>query len=430
MRPQRLEITRLGQRGEGVAVGPDGLVYIPFALPGETVLVESDGEIAHVIERVVSRPDRMPPICAYFETCGGCAVQALPAEPYRAWKHGLVVDALRKAGLDVAVAPVVAAHGAGRRRATFHGRAEPSPNVLRAPKDARVGFMRARSHEVIDIASCPVLDPTLAPALLAARRLANRLLPLGKPLDLVATATATGLDIDMRGLGPLDADWSRILSDLTVTLDLARLSNHGDVVIERRSPILRFGKAELALPPGAFLQATELGEDTLAGLVREGIGTSRKVADLFCGLGTFALRLAEHATVRAYDLEGPSLAALSRAARMTPVLRPLATETRDLFRRPLRPDELAAFDAVVFDPPRAGALAQAEALAASTVPTVVAVSCNPVTFARDAAILVGGGYRIVGVTPVDQFLYSPHVELVGVFRRPKDRKASRRSLFG
>ena len=426
---QRMDVKRLGQRGEGVAETPDGAVFLPYALPGDVVEVQRDGDVVRGFDVAAPRPDRIAPVCPYFGTCGGCAVQALPAAPYAAWKEDLVRDALRKAGVAAEVAPLVAAHGAGRRRATFHSRIQPTPNVLRAP-EMRTGFMRARSHEVIDIEQCPVLAPELAPALPAARQIARSLHNLGKPLDLLVTASATGLDIDLRGVGKLEDADRRRLADLAAAFDLARLSNHGDVVVERRAPLLPIGEVMLALPPGAFLQATAAGEAAMAALVREGVGPARKVVDLFCGVGTFALRLAERATVAAFDVEGPGLAALSRAARATPALRPVSVEARDLFRRPLQGAALNGFDAVVFDPPRAGAQAQAEALARSAVPTVVAVSCNPVTFARDAAALIGGGYRLDRVTPIDQFLYSPHVELVATFRRARETARAKRRLFG
>lgn len=426
---ERLAIETLGLRGEGMAAGACGPVFVPYALPGDTILADVDGDRGHLIDLVASRPDRIAPICPYFGTCGGCAVQALPPAPYAEWKRRLVGDVLGKAHLDAEVAPLVDAHGLGRRRATFHVRVQATSNLM-AERRLRVGFMRAHAHEVVDIDQCPVLAPGMAGALDAARRLGSLLLYTGKPLDVVATATAAGLDIDLRGVGLLAEPAMRSLSEAAEALDLARLANHGSVIIERRPPAVRFGQASVVIPPGAFLQATVKGEQTLAALVEAGIGPARKVADLFCGLGTFALRLAASATVLAVDVEGPSLSALSRAARQTPALRPVATQGRDLGRRPLTVQELASFDAVVFDPPRAGAQEQAEQLAASAVPVVVGVSCNPATFARDAGILVGGGYRLDSVTPVDQFRYSPHVEVVAVFRKAKPRSRAQRSLFG
>lgn len=423
----QLTIARLGQRGDGVAAGLAGPVYVPYAVPGDHVRADLDGDIGHIIEITQPSSQRIAPICPYFGTCGGCAVQTLAPGPYAAWKRTLVADALAKAGVSATINATVDAHGEGRRRVTFHARGTHSANIL-ARRSPLVGFMRARSHDLVDIAQCPILAPDLDGALAAARYLAGTVAGLDKPLDIVVTATDAGLDVDLRGLGPLPEAELQALTDAAAGLDLARLSNHGQVVLERRTPGIRIGNAQVVPPPGGFLQATVLGERTLAHLVSTGVGPARKVADLFCGLGTFALRLAETATVAAIDTGGPALEALSRAARASPALRPVTTQARDLFRRPLAGSELAPFDAVVFDPPRAGAAEQATTLAQSKVPTVVAISCNPATFARDAAILLTGGYEMGPVTPVDQFRYAPHVEIVAAFRRVKTRRP--RPLFG
>jgi len=418
----RLVIERLGRRGEGVARHGASPVYVPYALPGETVLAERDGERAHVVELLAPRPDRVEPICPYYGVCGGCAVQTLPESDYAAWKRGLVVTALARAGLEVPVASLVDAHGLGRRRATFHARLE---QVRAAP---RVGFMQARAHTIVDLAFCPILAPAMAGALPAARRIAAILSQAGKPLDVLVTATETGLDLDLRGLGRADEAQRRALVAAAAGLDLARLSNHGEVLVEARAPVLRMGRALLAMPPGAFLQATAEGETALASRVVAGVGEARTIADLFCGVGTFALRLAESASVMAIDSEPHAVAALVRAAAGTAGLRQPRTEVRDLVKRPLSAAELSGVAAVVFDPPRAGAAAQAAEIARSGVPRVVAVSCDPGTFARDAATLVAGGYRMESIVPVDQFRYSAHVELVAVFTR-RAVPAKRRRLL-
>ncbi len=418
----RLVIERLGRRGEGVARHGASPVYVPYALPGETVLAERDGERAHVVELLAPRPDRVEPICPYYGVCGGCAVQTLPESDYAAWKRGLVMTALTRAGLEVPVASLVDAHGLGRRRATFHARLE---QVRAAP---RVGFMQARAHTIVDLAFCPILAPAMAGALPAARRIAAILSQAGKPLDVLVTATETGLDLDLRGLGRADEAQRRALVAAAAALDLARLSNHGEVLVEARAPVLRMGRVVLAMPPGAFLQATAEGETALANRVVAGVGEARTIADLFCGVGTFALRLAESASVMAIDSEPHAVSALARAAAGTAGLRQPRTEVRDLVKRPLSAAELSGVAAVVFDPPRAGAAAQAAEIARSGVPRVVAVSCDPGTFARDAATLVAGGYRIESIVPIDQFRYSAHVELVAVFTRPPAPARRRRLL--
>ena len=429
MRAVTLDIERLGQRGEGVAQGTGGPVYLPDALPGERVSAALEGERGRVLDILSPSPDRIAPICPYYGVCGGCAIQSLAAGPYGAWKRGLLVSALSMARVDAPVGALVPAHGEGRRRATFHARAARSPNLL-ATSPIEVGFMQARAHEIVDLAFCPILSPAMSGALPAARALADALTVTGKPLDIVVTATLAGLDVDLRGCGPLDETTTARVLVVAETLDCARVSNHGEVLIERRAPILAMGRALVAMPPGCFLQATALGETVLAEAVLAGVGPARRVLDLFSGIGTFALRLAEGATVHAVDLEDKPLIALARAARAEPSLRPPTVETRDLFRRPVGPADLAVFDAVVFDPPRAGAAAQAAQLAASSVPTVVAVSCSPASFARDAALLLAGGYRLESVTPVDQFIYSSHVELVAVFRRAAAKARKRRPLLG
>jgi 23S rRNA (uracil1939-C5)-methyltransferase len=280
-----------------------------------------------------------------------------------------------------------------------------------------VGFTAQRSHHVVGIDHCPILAPGLAGAIPAAWAIAEILKPVRKPVDLAMTATATGLDVDLRGTGPLDAKTTARLADLARDLKLARLTRHGDLVLQLAAPRVAMGCADVLLPPGAFLQATAAGESVLADLVQERLGTARKPADLFCGLGPFALRIAETRTVSAFDSDAAAIAELGRAARLTSGLKSVTAEARDLFRRPMLPMELARFDAVVVDPPRQGAEAQARQLAASRVPRVIMVSCNPTTFARDVRLLVGGGYRMGPVTPVDQFRHAAHVELVAAFTR-------------
>jgi len=405
---ERLTIARLGNRGDGVADAPDGAIYVPGALAGEIVEVEKVAghpDRRHLLQVESPSAERIAPICPHFGVCGGCAVQHLDAVPYRAWKRGLVVEALRQAGLDVPVAELVDAHGAGRRRAVFHAR-RGSHDVL------EVGFSAARAHRIVAIDRCPILAPGLDGAIEAAWAIAEALDPAGKPLDIAVTATDAGLDVDVRGSGPLTPMLIGALASVAAKHNLARLTRHGELIAQARPPTLLVGKGVVSLPPAAFLQATAEGEAVLAGLVLATGGRAAKVADLFAGVGPFALRLAERARVAAVDDNEDALAALKRAAAATAGLKPVDIERRDLFRRPLLAAELKTFDAVVFDPPRQGADMQARELAASNVPCIVAVSCNPGTFARDMRELTRGGYRLSDVTPVDQFRYAAHVEIV------------------
>jgi 23S rRNA (uracil1939-C5)-methyltransferase len=394
-----LTISTLGQHGDGIAEHAGGRVFVPFALPGERVDVSLDGERGTLLEVLGRGPERAEPICAYFGTCGGCALQHLNGEAYSAFKRGLVVTALEHAGVAAEVAALVDARGAGRRRATLHVR------------KAGAGYMRAKSHDVLDIEACPILVPSLQKA---APRIARALYPLAGDCDASFTLTDTGLDLSVkseRKLKPVQA------AAFARTHKLARLTFNGEPVFMARPPAVKMGKGLVELPPASFLQATEAAEATLARLVVEGLGGAKKVADLFSGAGPFALRIAEGARVFAADSDRPAIAALVKAVNHVQGLKPVEAKVRDLFRDPLAPIELNPFDAVVFDPPRAGAEAQSREIAASKVKTVVAVSCEPKTFARDAAILIAGGYRLASVTPVDQFAYSTHVEVVGVFRR-------------
>lgn len=409
MSDDQLIIEKMGQLAEGVATVDGKPVFVPYALPGEVVAVRRNGPRVEITRIETASPERATPFCSYFGRCGGCATQHWQGEPYRAWKRGLVVTALSFEGLAPPIDDLIDAHGAGRRRAKFH--------IRFVGGKAAAGFMAGKTHDLIDIESCPILVPALGEATVIAREIGDALRRVRKPLSVQFTATRSGIDADITGAGAIDFETRLHLTELAARRDLARLSLHGDIVVERRQPVLRFGKVDVAIPPGGFTQATASGEDTLAALVAEGVGDAKAVADLFCGAGPFAVRLAERASVHAVDSEAAGVAALKRAANLIQGMKPVTTELRDLFRRPLLPAELKRYHAVVFDPPRAGAEAQARELAQSSVGTIVAVSCNAATFARDAGILSRGGYRLERVTPVDQFKWSPHLELVAVFRR-------------
>jgi 23S rRNA (uracil1939-C5)-methyltransferase len=400
-------IDRIGHRGDGVIDGPDGPLFVSGALPGETVEVESvpgqpDRRQLLRVERASA--ERIAPICPHFGVCGGCALQHWETTAYRTWKRDLVVTALRQAGIDAPVGDLIDAHGEGRRRVVFHAR-RGTHDIL------EVGFSAARAHHIVAIDRCPILAKDLDGALPAAWAIAETLGPSRKPLDIQATATDTGLDIDVRGSGSLTTGTTATQAGIVAKHKLVRLTRHGELVAQARVPRLRMGTATVALPPGAFLQATTEGEAVLGRLLVEACAGAKSIADLFCGVGPFALRLAGVARIAAFDIDEGAIAALQRAAN-TPGLKPVTAERRDLFKNPLLAAELSRFDAAVFDPPRQGADAQSRMLAESKVPVVIAVSCNPATLARDLRHLFNGGYRLTSVTPVDQFRYSAHVEVV------------------
>jgi 23S rRNA (uracil1939-C5)-methyltransferase len=405
---ERLTIARLGRRGDGIVDTPNGPVFVPFALPGETI--EADAWPGHpdrrqLIAVAAASAERIAPVCPHFGVCGGCAVQHLNVTRYREWKHGLVAEALSQAEIEAPIDELIDAHGDGRRRAVFHAR--------RSAHDViEVGYSAPRAHHIVAIDRCPILSPALGGAIAAAWAIAEALADARKPLDIQVTATNAGLDIDVRGSGALTAPRTAALAQIAEKHALARLTRHGEIVAQRAPPTVTMGRAKVVLPPGAFLQATVLGEYTLGRFVCEHIGRAKIVADLFAGVGPFALRLAERMRVTAADSDNDAISAFKRAGAATQGLKPVDAQVRDLFRRPFTCEELSAFDAVVFDPPRQGAEMQARALARSAVPLVIAVSCNPASFARDARILIDGGYRLTRVTPIDQFRYSPHVEIV------------------
>jgi 23S rRNA (uracil1939-C5)-methyltransferase len=395
---ENVTISRLGRQGEGVALVDGRPVFVPYALPGEEVSVERHDDRARLVEVRVASPHRVAPFCRHFGACGGCSVQHLEKQQYLRWKHDIVASVLRREGLVTEIPEIIEAHGDGRRRATLHGRA------------AGAGYNAARSHSVHPINACPLL----APALKAAPSIVNAVFKEVKDCDVTLTETEGGLDCAVKAhkhAQPLK------LAPLAERFALSRLALNADIVVTRNPPVVRMGDSQVIPPPGGFLQPTRAGEETLVRLAADALGRSRHIADLFSGVGPFALRLARTARVHAFDSDAAAIAALKDAVRNTQGLKPVIAETRDLHREPLTAAELNAFDAVVLDPPRAGAEAQARALARSRVPHVVSISCDPGTFARDAHILVEGGYRFLRATPVDQFAWSAHVEIVGVFSR-------------
>ena len=408
-----IEIAALGAQGDGVADTPDGPIYVPFVLPGEQVRVRLQGEgRAELLKILTPSPKRVSAPCRHFTRCGGCAMQHAAPDFYREWKQGLAGAALKARGIDAQVEPLIGARPRSRRRATFA--------ATRTKSGATVGYYMQGTHEIVPLVECPLVVPEIEAALPALASIAACGLSRRSRASLLVTSTINGLDVYVTGGKPLDGPLRADLGREAGAANLARLSWNGEIVAERLPPEINLSGLRVALPPGGFLQPALEGEVTLTGLVRDGIGKARRIADLYAGCGTFAAAFAHAATVHAVEGEKASLAALDRAIRSQgPALglKPVTTETRDLARRPLLSSELEKFDAIVIDPPRSGALPQAEEIAKSAVPVVASVSCNPATFARDARALIDGGYRLERVTPVDQFLWSPHLEVVGIFRR-------------
>jgi 23S rRNA (uracil1939-C5)-methyltransferase len=396
---QTTTIETLGHKGEGIAHLDGGRVFVPFTLPGEEVVLSGEGERATALEIKQTSPDRIEPFCPYFGSCGGCQLQHLGPDAYRAFKIGLVETPLRQAGIDAKVERFILAHGAGRRRATLHAR-----------RDA-AGYMRMRSHDLLDIDHCPILVPALR------RRAPEIAHALGQAVgecDISFTATNTGIDVAIRK-APKGTRAEKLVP-LANRLGLARLALDGEMILLRQQPSVTMGRAEVELPIGSFLQATAEAEAVLADYVVAAIGKAKSVADLFCGIGPFALRLGEKASVHAADSDKAAVLALDKAARHAKGLKVITTKPRDLFRDPLTRFELG-YDAVVLDPPRAGAEAQVREIVQSKLGHVVYVACDARSFARDAEHLVQAGFTLEGLIAVDQFAWSTHIEMAASFRR-------------
>lgn len=404
-----LTIDRLGHLGDGIATGPDGPVFIPQMLPGEVVEGDLQGDQLLNTRIVTPSPNRIRPPCAHARTCGGCMMQHAGDGFVADWKTGIVKGALDGQGLSTLFRPIVTSPPASRRRATLAARRTKGGGLL--------GFHSRASDTLVAVPNCLLLRPDLIatfPALEALVRIGGS---RTAEMALTVTSSLSGPDVVVTGGKPADPATQMELARLAEAHGLARLTWNGETVALRTMPMQRFGRALVAPPPGAFLQATAEGETALLQSVALAVGSARKITDLFSGVGTFTLPLAERAEVHAVESLAPMLASLEKGARGAEGLRRVTTETRDLFRRPLEPDEFKGVEAVVIDPPRAGAEAQMHTLAVSKVPVIAAVSCNPVTFARDARILVTAGYTLDWLQVVDQFRWSPHVELVARFSR-------------
>ncbi|WP_374470086.1 class I SAM-dependent RNA methyltransferase [Phenylobacterium sp.] len=410
--PVELFIEAMGGEGDGVAAGG---VYVPFSLQGERVRATGGGERRELLEVLQASPDRVTPPCPHFGVCGGCALQHWAHAPYLAWKAERLRVTLARQHLDTEILPAYAAPPESRRRFALHAR--------RGSREAaRAGYKARKSWDLVDVAVCPISDRGLQAAIPALKRLAAPLFehPKSAP-TLHTTLTATGLDVDISGVeaksGGLSADARMQVAERAAEADLARVTIGGEVAYLARMPQVRLGPAVVSLPPGAFLQATPGAEAAMSAFVAEAAQGASRIADLYCGVGTFTFRLAQIGQVHAADFAAEAVGALTSALASAPGLHGVTAEARDLVRRPVLAEELKKTDVAVFDPPRAGAAEQAAELARSGVARVIGVSCNPATFARDARTLVDAGFRLERVLPVDQFLWSTHIELVGVFSR-------------
>jgi 23S rRNA (uracil1939-C5)-methyltransferase len=410
---RELVLEGVGARGDAIAAGASGPVYAAYGLPGETVRARVAGDRAEILAVVAPSAERQTPACPHFGRCGGCQLQHWAEPAYLDWKRTQVVDALAKRNLGPVVDPIVAAWGDGRRRAAFH--------ASRQGGRVRLGFVERGGGRLVAIERCPALAPALEAAALRLGPLADAVTPPRADVTLQCLLTEAGVDVAVKGAGRAlaeDRAGRETLTALANELDLARLTVDGEPIVARRNPYLRMGKAIVAPPPGAFLQPTAFGEEALARLTLEALQGAERVIDLFSGIGTFALRIAEQAEVTAAESDADMLAALKAAADGAGgALKQVSILRRDLLRTPLSSLEMKKYDAAVMDPPRSGARLQAEQIARSPIRRMAYVSCDPATFARDVKVLIDHGFALTRVTPVDQFRWSPHVEIVGALER-------------
>lgn len=400
-------IDKLGGKGDGIARTPAGDRFIPGALPGERWALHADGPP----QRLTASPERATPPCLHYGVCGGCMSQHMSEPLYRDWKHQIVRDAFQHRGITAEIAPVLPMPLRSRRRA-FLG-------IERSGGDVWIGFREEGQHTLVGITDCLLLDPAIMAAFPHLKAMAKIAMPGNSSGRLIVTKLDTGLDVSFdNGHKLLQPDERARLAQLAETARIARLVVAGDAIVVRTEPRLTLGTAEVDVPPSLFLQAIPEAERRMIDLVVAALPKkAKRVADLFSGLGTFTFPLAAKVQVAAFDSDRRAIAVLEAAARRATGLKPIEARVRDLFREPLSPKELETYDAVVLDPPRAGAAEQTERLARSKVPVVIAVSCAPATLARDARTLIDAGFKMGTVTPIDQFIFSPHIEAVTVFKR-------------
>ena len=405
-----LIIDALGHQGDGVAQTAKGRTFVPFTLAGERIEVAKSSGHRKLIAVLQPSDDRIVPVCRHFGTCGGCQVQHLDHKPYLTWKRQRVIDALNSAKINVPVEPVLCFPEDQRRRVVF--------SATHTSSEVELGFIQKSTHNVIAISECPVITGRISSKLAVIKKVIRPILPAKGITSIHVLACDNGLDVHLEANGRLAENARQSAIRLALEENIARLSFGDEILIETKRPKLTMGTAQVCVPPGLFVQAVALAEQAMAELVVAHLKSCKQVADLYCGAGTFALRLAENSTVLACENNQSAIDALDEAWRGTGgKLKLIRSQKRDLHVRPVMAEELKKIQGVVFDPPRAGAQIQAQQLARSKVKKIAAVSCNPGSLAQDLRILIAGGFKIKSVQPIDQFVYTPHIEVVALLER-------------
>ena len=408
--PIAATVESLGSKGDGIAYIGGEKLHVPFALPGDTVAFQKRGQRTEFVELIKASPHRIPAICRHFGACGGCVAQHIDRSYYLDWKRSLVLSQLARVQIETP-APAIQEYAlATRRRAAFHAK--------KLGAEVRLGFKASGSHEIIDIEECPILHPKISATLPIIRQALSRYQPPGIELEIQLTAAANGLDCAMSGAGMSVKQRGSLAESLAG--NFIRYSWNGESFFGHGSPFVNFAGVPVPLPPNSFLQAVEDCENDMASFIVNAIRKTNKkgvVCDLFSGLGAFTFPCAKERSVTAYEGSSASVDALNSGFRKAQKLKPVQAIRRDLFRNPLSLIELNKFAAIILDPPREGAEAQCKAIAASKAPIAVSISCNPATFARDAATLASGGFQLSDLTLFDQFKFSAHIEIGAVFKR-------------
>lgn len=415
----KITIDEIGGRGDGLTELNGKMIYVPYTAPGDVIDIKingSKGRLRHIHQKSNHRIDAL---CPHYTRCGGCSLQHINANYYHEWKEGLIRTALENQGLrDVNIAPMIMSPLGSRRRTTFHA-------IGRADGQIVFGYAEKGSHNLIDIAECPILMPEITALIAPIKKLLSGLLKKKEKMSVAITMGENGIDLILKGRGDIDLSLRMDLAEFAEKNDLARISwfdtsiknSRYELLAERRKPFVKFEGNKVFFPEGSFLQATKQGQEALIRAMLDGIDGAKRIVDLFSGCGTFSIAAAKYANVHAVENNEEMLTALKLSANQMSGIKQVSTELRDLFLRPLLPHELNNYDVAVIDPPRAGAKHQMVEILNSDLKKLVMISCNPITFSRDVESLTQAGFKMGTVTPVDQFLFSPHLEIISIFEK-------------